>query len=254
MDLRDTVAVVTGGGTGIGRVTALALARSGCRAVVVTYSRSAAEARATAAELAAFGFRAAAEPVDVADDGQVRALAARVRSRFGRVDVLVNNAGTTRAVPHHDLDALTDDVVHHVLDVNVVGPLRVTRAFAADLRAARGAVVNVASISGYRAGGSSIAYGVSKAALLQLTRNLATALAPDVRVNAVAPGTVATRWQTSLHGEAGFAERARAERETVPLRRTATPDHVAQAVLGLLAMDLVTGEAVIVDGGKHVVY
>ncbi|PSL43166.1 3-oxoacyl-[acyl-carrier protein] reductase/ketoreductase RED2 [Saccharothrix carnea] len=254
MDLHDTVAVVTGGGTGIGRATALALARSGGRAVVVTYSRSAADAEATAAELAAGGCEAVAERVDVADDGQVRALAERVRTRFGRVDVLVNNAGTTRAVPHHDLDALTDDVVHHVLDVNVVGPLRVTRAFADDLRAARGAVVNVASISGYRAGGSSIAYGVSKAALLQLTRNLAVALAPDVRVNAVAPGTVATRWQTSLHGEAGFAERAAVERRTVPLDRTADPAHVAQAVLGLLAMDLVTGEAIIVDGGKHVVY
>ena len=254
MDPRDTVAVVTGGGTGIGRATALALARSGCRGVVVTYSRSAADAEATTADLVAAGCEAVAERVDVADDGQVRALADRVRARFGRVDVLVNNAGTTHAVPHADLDGLTDDVVHQVLDVNVVGPLRVTRAFASDLRAARGAVVNVASISGYRAGGSSIAYGVSKAALLQLTRNLAVALAPDVRVNAVAPGTVATRWQTSLHGEAGFAERAEAERRTVPLHRTADPEHVAQAVLGLLSMNLVTGEAIIVDGGKHVVY
>lgn len=254
MDLRDTTAVVTGGGTGIGRATSLALARSGCRAVVVTYSRSAADAEATAASLTAAGCEAVAERVDVADDGQVRDLADRVRSRFGPVGVLVNNAGTTRAVPHPDLDALTDDVFHHVLDVNVVGPLRVTRAFADDLRAARGAVVNVASVSGYRAGGSSIAYGVSKAGLLQLTRNLAVALAPDVRVNAVAPGTVATRWQTSLHGAAGFTERAEAERRNVPLRRTAEPGHVAQAVLGLLAMDQVTGEAVTVDGGKHVVY
>ncbi|NUT51940.1 MAG: SDR family oxidoreductase [Saccharothrix sp.] len=250
----DRVAVVTGGGTGIGRATALALAGSGCRGVVVTYSRSAAEADATAAELAAGGCEAVAERVDVADDALVRDLAERVRARFGRVDVLVNNAGTTRAVPHHDLDALTDDVVHHVLDVNVVGPLRVTRAFADDLRASRGAVVNISSISGYRAGGSSIAYGVSKAALLQLTRNLAVALAPEVRVNAVAPGTVATRWQTSLHGEAGFAARAEDERRTVPLHRTADPGHVAQAVLGLLAMEQVTGEAVIVDGGKHVRY
>ncbi|MER5267656.1 SDR family oxidoreductase [Actinosynnema sp. NPDC002837] len=254
MDLHDTVAVVTGGGTGIGRATALALARAGCRAVVVTYSRSSADAESAVAELTAAGCEAVAERVDVADDGQVRSTAERVRARFDRVDVLVNNAGTTKAVPHADLDALTDEVFHHVLDVNVVGTLRVTRAFAEDLRVARGAVVNVASISGYRAGGSSLAYGVSKAGLLQLTRNLAVALAPDVRVNAVAPGTVTTRWQTSLHGEAGFAERAAAERRTVPLSRTADPGHVAQAVLGLLAMDLVTGEAIIVDGGKHVVY
>lgn len=254
MELHDTVAVVTGGGTGIGRATALALARAGCRGVVVTWSRSAAEAESAVAELAAAGCEAVAERVDVADDARVRGLAERVLSRFGRVDVLVNNAGTTRAVPHADLDALTDDVFHHVLDVNVVGPFRVARAFAGPLRRARGAVVNVASISGYRAGGSSIAYGVSKAGLLQLTRSLAATLAPEVRVNAVAPGTVATRWQAGLHGEEGFAERAAAERRTVPLRRTAGPEHVAQAVLGLLAMDLVTGEAIIVDGGKHVVY
>jgi len=141
-----------------------------------------------------------------------------------------------------------------VLDVNVLGPFRMARAFAPALRESRGAVVNIASISGYRAGGSSIAYGVSKAALLQLTRNLAVALAPDVRVNAVAPGTVATRWQTDMHGEEAFQRRAAAEREAVPLKQTAGPEHVAQAVLGLLAMDLVTGETVILDGGKHVMY
>jgi NAD(P)-dependent dehydrogenase (short-subunit alcohol dehydrogenase family) len=191
---------------------------------------------------------------DVSDDEQVRALASRVDSEFGRVDVLVNNAATTYRVPHEDLDGLTDEAFQRVLDVNVVGPYRMARAFAPALRAARGAVVNIASISGYRAGGSSIAYGVSKAALLQLTRNLAVALAPSVRVNAVAPGTVATRWQTDLHGAEEFERRAAAERSTVPLRQTAGPSDVAQAVLGLLAMDMVTGETVILDGGKHVTY
>ncbi|RBM23342.1 SDR family NAD(P)-dependent oxidoreductase [Streptomyces sp. PT12] len=138
--------------------------------------------------------------------------------------------------------------------VNVVGAFRCARALAPALRASRGAIVNIASISGHRAGGSSIAYGVSKAALLQLTRNLASALAPEVRVNALAPGTVATRWQTALRGEERFARRARTERATVPLRTTATPDHIAQAVLTLLTMDLVTGESLIVDGGKHIRY
>lgn len=254
MELRDTVAVVTGGGTGIGRATALAIAGAGAKGVVVNYSRSASEAEATVTELTAQGCDAVAERADVADAAQVLAMAERVRARFGRVDVLVNNAATTYRVAHEDLDGLTDEAFAQVLDVNVLGAFRVVRAFAADLRAAGGAVVNIASISGYRAGGSSIAYGVSKAALLALTRNLAVALAPRVRVNAVAPGTVATRWQTDLHGVTGFAERARAERETVPLRRTAGPEHVAQAVIGLLGMDLVTGEAVILDGGKHVTY
>lgn len=251
MELTDTVAVITGGGTGIGRATALALAATGTAGIVVTYSRSAAEAAAVAAELPC---RAIAVQADVADDGQVRDLAERVRQEFGRVDVLVNNAATTYRAPHEDLDALTDDAFHQVLDVNVVGPYRMARAFAPALRESHGAMVNIASISGYRAGGSSIAYGVSKAALLQLTRNLAVALAPEVRVNAVAPGTVATRWQTALHGEEAFARKAAEERETVPLKQTAGPEHVAQAVLGLLSMDLVTGEAVILDGGKHITY
>lgn len=254
MELRDAVAVVTGGGTGIGRATAVALAEAGATGVVVTYSRSADEAESLARELTALGCTAVAERADVGDDEQVRALAERVRARFGRVDVLVNNAATTHPVAHEDLDGVTDEVFRHVLDINVLGPFRMVRALAGELRAAGGAVVNIASISGYRAGGSSIPYGVSKAGLLQLTRNLAVALAPEVRVYAVAPGTVATRWQTDLHGAAGFAERAEAERRTVPLRRTAGPEHVAHVVLGLLAMDMVTGEAVIVDGGKHVLY
>jgi NAD(P)-dependent dehydrogenase (short-subunit alcohol dehydrogenase family) len=251
MELADTVAVITGGGTGIGRATALAIAGAGAAGVVVTYSRSATEARAVADELSC---PALAVRADVADDEQVRALATTVLDRFGRVDVLVNNAATTYRVPTEDLDGLTDEAFHRVLDVNVVGPYRMTRALAPALRTARGAVVNVASIAGYRAGGSSIAYGVSKAALLQLTRNLAVALAPEVRVNAVAPGTVATRWHTDVLGAAGFERKVAAERASVPLRRTAEPEHVAQAVLGLLTMDLVTGEAIILDGGKHVVY
>jgi 3-oxoacyl-[acyl-carrier protein] reductase len=251
MNLKDTVAVITGGGTGIGRATALALAEAGAGGIVVTYSRSRDEAESVVAELPC---RALAVRSDVADDEQVQDLNSLVHKEFGRLDVLVNNAATTYRVPHEDLDGLTDEAFQRVLDVNVLGPFRTARAFAPALRATKGAVVNIASIAGYRAGGSSIAYGVSKAALLQLTRNLAVALAPDVRVNAVAPGTVATRWQTGLHGAAEFERWAAAERETVPLKRTAGPEHVAQAVLGLLAMDLVTGETVILDGGKHIMY
>jgi 3-oxoacyl-[acyl-carrier protein] reductase len=254
-DLRKAVAVVTGGGTGIGRAVTLALARAGAHAVVVNYRRSASEALDTVARVRDLGCGADAVAADVADDAQVRRMAERVLTDFGRVDVLVNNAGTTRAVDHADLDGLTDEIWHEILGANMLGAFHCARAFAPALRASRGTVVNVASISGYRAGGSSIAYGVSKAALLQLTRNLAVALAPEVRVNAIAPGTVAaTRWQPALHGEEEFARRAAREREVVPLRRTAEPEHVAQAVVGLLGMELVTGETLIVDGGKHVVY
>ena len=251
MDLTGTVAVVTGGGTGIGAAIAEALARAGADAVVVGYTRSVDDARATVArlrELGADGSEALA--LDVADDAAVRAAAEHVLASHGRVDVLVNNAGTTVPVPFDDLEGATDDIWHDVLDVNLVGAFRCARALGPALREAGGAVVNIASVSAYRAGGSSIVYGVSKAALLQLTRGLARALAPEVRVNAVSPGTVATRWQTGLHGEERFAELAAAERARAPLGRTVGPEHVAQAVVGLLHMDLVTGEDVVVDAGR----
>ncbi|GIF72810.1 SDR family NAD(P)-dependent oxidoreductase [Asanoa siamensis] len=248
MNLSGAVAVVTGGGTGIGRAVAEALTAPGA-SVAITYARSAPEAKATAASLGAL-----VVPLDVADDKQVRRMADRVVGELGRVDILVNNAAVTHAVEHADLDALTDAMWHEILDVNVLGAFRCTRALAPVLRASGGAVVNVSSISAYRAGGSSIAYGVSKAALLQLTRNLAAALAPEVRVNAVAPGTVNTRWQTNLHGAADFAIRRATEEQHIPLGAIATPQHVAQAVLGLLGMDNVTGETLIVDGGKHIRY
>jgi 3-oxoacyl-[acyl-carrier protein] reductase len=254
MDIQGTVAVVTGGGTGIGAAVAERLARKGAAAVVVNYSRSADEAEATAARLKSLGCRSEAVAADVSDDAAVRRLAERVRATYGRADLLVCNAGTTRWVPFPDLEALTDEVWQHVMGVNLMGAFYCARAFAPDLRAARGAIVNVASISGHRALGSSLAYGVSKAALLQLTRGLAVALAPEVRVNAVSPGTVETRWHVDRLGEQGFAEMAAKEQAGVPLRRTARPEDIAQMVTALLEADMVTGETLIGDGGKHLVY
>jgi len=254
MRIDGAVVVVTGGGTGIGRAVCLEAARRGAGGVVLTYTRSAAAARETAAEVESEGVPALPVQADVADSEQVESMAESAEERFGRVDALVNNAGTTRAVPADDLAGLTDDMWHEILDVNVVGAFRCARALERPLRAAGGAIVSTSSVSAFRAGGSSIAYGVSKAALQQLTRSLAGALAPEVRVNAVAPGTVATRWQTELHGEEGFAEFSRKERETVPLRATTQPEQVARALLGLLEMDAVTGQTLVIDGGKHVLY
>jgi 3-oxoacyl-[acyl-carrier protein] reductase len=254
MDLTDRVAVVTGGGTGIGRAVCEALAEAGARGVVIGYSRSADDAERTAARLDALGCAGHAVCADVADDAQVRRLAAAALERFGSVDVLVNNAGATRWVDYPDLESLTDEVWREVMGVNLMGAFYASRALAGPLREAGGAIVNVSSISGHRAGGSSIVYAVSKAALLHLTRTLAVALAPQVRVNAVSPGTVATRWQTDRLGEDGFKAMTERERGLVPLARTADPEHVAQAVLGLLRADLVTGETLVVDGGKHLLY
>jgi NAD(P)-dependent dehydrogenase (short-subunit alcohol dehydrogenase family) len=122
------------------------------------------------------------------------------------------------------------------------------------LRATRGAIVNIASMAGYRAAGSSIAYGVSKAGVLQLTRGLAVALAPEVRVNAVAPGLVSTRWFRQPFGDEVADSQEKRTAETTPLGEVATPEHIAQAVMGFLRTDLVTGQALVVDGGKNLTY
>jgi len=256
VELTGTVAVVTGGGTGIGAATGEALARAGARAVVVGYSRSAGEAEATAERLRALGAEgSAALRIDVVDDGSVRAGCAEVLDRHGRVDVLINSAGRTDATPWGDLDDIPDSAWDEVMDVNVRGVFRCTRALAPALRAAGGVVVNIASTAGHRASGSSLVYSVSKAALLSLTQSLARTLAPQVRVHSVSPGTVATRWMVGLHGsEEAFQARAAVERKGVPLQATAGPEHVAQAVLGLIGMDLATGQDVVVDGGKILLY
>jgi 3-oxoacyl-[acyl-carrier protein] reductase len=254
VQLGGAVAIVTGGGTGIGRAVCESLARAGARAVVVNYSRSREDAEAAAAALGELGCEGVPHQASVADETSVRAMVDEAVSRFGRLDVLVNNAGVTRFIPHPDLDALTDEVWDEVLGVNLRGTFYCSRAAAPALKRARGAIVNVASIAGLRASGSSIVYGVSKAAVLQLTRHLALALAPEVRVNAVAPGRVSTRWFRTPFGEEAAAGQEERTASATPLARVAGAEHVAQAVMGLLGSDMVTGETVVVDGGRHVTY
>jgi NAD(P)-dependent dehydrogenase (short-subunit alcohol dehydrogenase family) len=254
MDLNGAVAIVTGGGTGIGRATCQVLAESGARAIVVNYSRSAAEAESTAEELRACGSDATAMRADVTDEAAVAEMMASTVERFGRLDVLVNNAGTTHFITYGDLNAVTDQVWDDVLAVNLKAPFRCARLAAPHLRAAHGAVVNVGSTAGLRASGSSLPYGVSKAALHHLTRGLALALAPEVRVNAIAPGTVASRW---FRRHAGDDRADAVEGETAastPLQGVASPRDCALAIKGLLLSDWVTGEVVVVDGGKHLRY
>lgn len=254
MNLGGAVAIVTGGGTGVGRAVSESLARAGASAVVVNYSRSKEDAEATAAALGELGCEGVAYQASVAQDADVRAMVAATVSRFGRLDVLVNNAGTTRFIPHDDLEALTEDVWEEVLGVNLKGTFYCSRAAAPALREARGAIVNIASTAALRASGSSIVYGVSKAGVLQLTRNLALALAPEVRVNAVAPGMISTRWFRVPFGEEATAAQEARVRDATPLRAVATAENVAQAAMGFLASDMVTGNYVVVDGGKHLAY
>ena len=254
MDLNGAVAVVTGGGTGIGRAICLDLARAGVRGLVVNYSRSAEEAEQTAQEARAAGADAITHRADVAADADCRALVEAAVDRFGGIDVLVNNAGTTHFIPHRDLDAVTEEVWDDILRVNIRGTFQCSRASGDALRRSKGAIVNVSSIAGWRPSGSSIPYGVSKAGITHMTRFFASVLAPDVRVNSVSPGLVATRWFRRRFGE----EEARAQEEVFaassPLRSVPGPEHVAQAVMGLLAMDMVTGVDIVVDAGMHLAY
>lgn len=248
------VGLVTGGGTGIGRATALALARAGADAVAVNYSSSDTAAEAAAAEIRALGCAASALRADVGDDAAARRLVTETIVAHGRLDFLVNSAGITRLVPYDDLAGVSDEDWAEIMRVNLFGAFHVARAAAPDLRSSGGAIVNVSSIADRRAVGSSLMYGSSKAALDSVTRALARALAPEVRVNGVAPGTVTTRWHANLAGEEAAAAHAEKESEIVPLGRVAGPDDVAQAILALLSAEFVTGETLVVDGGKHVLY
>jgi 3-oxoacyl-[acyl-carrier protein] reductase len=254
MNLNGRVAIVTGGGTGIGKAVCLRLAKGGAAAVVVNYSRSEADANATAKEVDALGAKANAYEADVADESQVLAMIEDTAKRFGRLDVLVNNAGTTHFIPHGDLDALTDEVWNDILSVNLKGTFFCCRAAAPELKKSGGAIVNVASIAAHRASGSSIAYAVSKAGVVQLTRALALALAPEVRVNSVSPGLVSSRWFSSRFGDEAAAAQEETFAKATPLGKVATPDDVARVVVALLENDIVTGQDLVVDGGKNVLY
>jgi 3-oxoacyl-[acyl-carrier protein] reductase len=254
MELAGRVAIVTGGGTGIGRAVCARLARLGAKAVVVNYSRSEADAEATAAELRELGVKAMPYLADIADESMVKGMIAATVELYGGLDVLVNNAGTTHFIPHSDLDALTDEVWNDIVSVNLKGTFYCCRAAAPELKKTRGAIVNVSSISAYRASGSSIAYAVSKAGILQLTRALALSLAPEVRVNSVSPGLVSSRWFRRRFGEDAATAQEESFAKATPLQRIATPDDVAQAVVALLESDVITGQDLVVDGGKNILY
>jgi 3-oxoacyl-[acyl-carrier protein] reductase len=256
MELTGTVAIVTGGATGIGRAVCQGLARAGARAVVIDFPADgqAAQGAATAATLQALGCEGLPWRADVSRAAEVNTMVDETVRRFGRLDILVNCAGITRFIPHPDLAALTDEVWDSILGVNLKGTFACCRAAAPHLKRTHGAIINVASVAGMRAAGSSIVYAVSKAGVLQLTRSLALALAPEIRVNAVAPGLVATGWYRGHFGEEWATAQEEAAAAATPLGRVATADDVAHVVLGLLAADLVTGECLIVDGGRHVKY
>jgi ketoreductase RED2 len=235
------VAVVTGSSSGIGAAVATGLAAAGM-GVVVNSARSVEAGRALAAQLP----EAIYVQADIAVEEQANRLIEAAVSRFGRLDVLVNNAGTTRLIPHQDLAAATPEIWREILGVNLIGTWQTTVAAVPHLRATgAGCVVNITSLAGSRPGGSSIPYAASKAAVNHLTRLLASVLGPQIRVNAVAPGLVETPW---IAGYQGIREHITA---TAPLRRVGTPDDIAKVVCDLVDSTYLTGEVIGVDGGFH---
>ncbi len=250
MELSEKAAIVTGAGTGVGRAAALLLAQRGC-SVLVNYSRSKAEAEAVAHEAEKFGVTALAVRADVASDTDCRAMVQQARDAFGRLDVLLNNAGTTRFIPHANLDQLCDEDWDTILSVNLKGPFQCTRAARALMEESGGGeVVMTSSIAGIAGTGSSIPYCASKAAVNNLTITLARVLGPNIRVNAVAPGFIDGDWLQQGLGRAYEAVKG-AIIDRSPLGRVCTPDDVAEAILSLITgSDLVTGHVLPVEGGN----
>ena len=243
------VALVTGAARGIGRAAALALAAHGYD-IVVNYSVSEAAGHQVAQEVRSSGAGALAVRADVADEAAVLAMVAAVTEEFGRLDAVVNNAGITIDVPPADLDKLDMSDWDRVFAVNVRGVFQVTRACLPLLTAAPGAaIVNMASIAGLRPGPQPFPYAASKAAVVNLTRTLAGALGPAIRVNAVAPGWMEGDWMQARLGDNYDRLMQRRARMT-PLGRCVTPEDVAATIVSLVASNpFVTGEVVVVDGG-----
>ncbi|HEY9476116.1 MAG TPA: SDR family oxidoreductase [Mycobacteriales bacterium] len=235
------VALVTGSSSGIGAAVARRLAAEGMR-IAINSARSVDAGRELADSLPDAVYLRA----DVSVPEQAQELVTAAVEAFGQLDVLVNNAGVSRPIPHTDLAAVTPDVWELILGLNVVGTWQTSVAAMPHLRASgAGCIVNISSVAGIRPAGSSIPYAVSKAAVNHMTRLLAGAVGPEVRVNAVAPGLVETRWTRDF---TAIADRVRT---ATPLRRVGQPDDVAEAVLGLVRARYVTGEVVLVDGGAH---
>jgi 3-oxoacyl-[acyl-carrier protein] reductase len=242
-------ALVTGASTGIGRSAALALAKNGYN-VVVNYSRSEDAAKMTAREVETAGARAFLYRCDVSDDDGVRAMLAAVEKEFGRLDALINNAGTTVDVPPANFEEMTVDAWNRVFSVNVLGVFLVTRAAVPLLRKSpNGCIVNTCSIAGLRPSAQPLPYAASKAAVANLTKTLANALGPKIRVNAVAPGWIEGEWmKRTLAGNYDGLMARRAK--YTPLKRCCTEDDVADSMLSLILHNrFVTGEIIIVDGG-----
>jgi 3-oxoacyl-[acyl-carrier protein] reductase len=241
-------ALVTGSASGIGRASAELLARSGAR--VAMNDRAADALDAMVSQMRSRGLQVDAFPGDLGESATAAEVARRAAERLGGLDYLINNAGapfTRTPIPPADLEALTDDFWDRILRVNLMSAFWMTRALAGTLRASRGAVVNTVSIAAFGGGGSSAAYATAKAALAGLTRELARGLAPEVRVNGIAPGYVNSGWECS------FGDMESAARASVPLARVGQPEDYAELIVFLCAgAAYITGEVIPITGGQRI--
>ena len=251
MNLKEAVIIITGGGTGVGSACAQELAKCGAR-VVIGYNKSKEGAIATKKKCKALGSDAITIQGDVALDDDCKKIVSKTIDQWGRIDGLVNNAGITKFAAPNDLDALSSQDFIDLYSTNVVGSYQMLRACSEHLKTSRGSVVNVSSIAGIKAIGSSTAYVASKAALNAMTVALARALAPEIRINAVCPGLVDTEWHSKRFSDEEYKSFLEKYEKTVPLEEAAAPKDIADTILWLLSSArLITGETILVDAGLH---
>lgn len=251
MDMKGTVSIVTGSSSGVGAATVRLLAARGSH-VVVNYSKSAPAAERVAEECRVLGADVLVCQADVSNDADCRKLVNEALSRWGRLDVLVNNAGTTKFVAHGDFDGLDSDDFKDIYGVNVIGPFQMVRAARQALTASGdAAVVNVASVAGVKGVGSSIAYAASKGALITMTKSLARVLGPEIRVNTVCPGFIEGDWLAQGMGQETYDRTRQMLLSRSPLQAVCTPETVAQSILSFIdSHGVVTGQHLVLDGGQ----
>ena len=252
-DLTNKVAIVTGSSSGVGAATAQLLASLGCN-LVINYNSNSAGADAVAKECEKHGAETLTVKANVANDDECKSLVNEAIQKWGRIDVLVNNAGTTKFVDHANLEGLSAEDFHKIYGVNVIGAYQMVRAVSEQMKSqgSGGAIVNVASIAGVAGVGSSIAYAASKGAMITMTLSLARVLGPSIRVNVVCPGFIEGEWLKEGLGDDVYNKAHEAARKGAPLGVTATAGTVADSILYfIVGPQIVTGESIIVDGGRH---
>lgn len=248
MNVHGKAAVITGSSRGVGKATALALAKRGC-SVLINYNQSLQEAELVAENARQYGVKAVLCQADTSADAACRAMIDKAVEELGRLDILINNAATTEFIAHDDMAALTDELWDRIFNVNVKGPFYCTRAAGPHLEANAGEIVNLTSIAGITGAGSSIPYCASKAAVICMTQSLARALGPKVRVNSVAPGFIVSQWTEKGLG-AKFEEAKHGQEKNAALGKVCVPEDVAEVIVGLVTgSDLITGQTIVVDGG-----